>query len=329
MFCIDGPSLGYFCRNKNILILGDFHSPVESVPRQHIIKLLEKVSPVDLYIEDHTYVGRTTELEETYKEQKEKVCDKDKCTRITHDKVKINGRRNHSSLKGVNEYLLTCGRHDVICPLEKNNRVFRVDIRAQTLFKKSDGTILQIEDDRFLKVNENNFINLLLLFQNDYSRQALQIQTGLEKKFISSLIYHIKNLDSVSKRQVFDWWTMRVSDAYPPWINNQKYIFSTEYNRSWTNNTSNRTQLLNLIFGNALMDLSILCLLHVNGAFTDEERRKIFYMGCAHAEVVKEYMKDVMELSFEEAIENEFRLHPVKKTIHFTTSLSEFFRLNV
>ena len=145
---IVGPSIGFgfFDTPFKALILGDYHTPVDdSTPEdpRSILHLLRRWSemPIDVYIEDVKYIGKTTDVEETYAHQRARACVNDTCRPIRIHETGLNGRNNQNTLRGVIEYLFTCGKDDRICPLAPRARVHRIDERAQLIVQKADGRI--------------------------------------------------------------------------------------------------------------------------------------------------------------------------------------------
>jgi hypothetical protein len=318
LYKIVGPSLGYIFSDDvfDLLILGDYHTPVEKKDdcEENILYFLKNATQkhdINIYIEDALYIGKTTDLETNYVRQKQIACDEDTCSPIKPDEVETNGQKG-TSLNGVNDFLMSCGRHDSMCPLERG-RVHRIDIRAQTLVKVND-KIIQILDDRFVKTDPSTFVETMSLFVDNPNPQLIVLKTGLCCKVVKTVCDYVKQLDQNVKEKLFGWWKRQLKESYSPWKLNESFIFSTDYNKMWKEDQDRRHKLLSLIMTNSIMDLSTLCHMFMTGGF---KSKSIVYVGCAHAEMIASFVEYYFGTTPKTAVENEFCLNPVKKHVHF------------
>lgn len=317
VFKVYGPSMAYFSPQRNILLLGDFHDTMDSQnEKQSIYSLISNIKSVmKLFIEDHLYIGATSHLRKIYGEQKRRTCTKKECRPLTSADFKC---EDEPTLRCVNDFVSTCGRDDSICPIKnRKSKILRMDIRAQTLARVNN-EVVQVVDDRNMKFSQKNFQVLLRMFINPYSCQAIALGTGIELKVIKSIAQAFNKMTEEDLLSVTAFWNQMIENKYPPWIKPTEggAIFCEVYNESWEKNEEGRLNLLNLIAGNALLDLYVLCQTHIEQVFDDDNTKKIFYMGCAHVEVLYMYMS-TQGLEFKQSMQNQFRLNPVSKYICF------------
>jgi hypothetical protein len=304
-----------------MLILGDYHTPYDEQASnlRDISKMLETITKhteVDVYIEDVLYIGATTELKIQYEKQKSVACDADTCKRMTWNDFDM---ERECTLKNVNRFLTTCSRDDRICPLQLGN-VYRVDIRAQTLLQKENNDIIQVVDDRSIKIDIHGFTQYMRYFVYHDNSQFVSLTTGIDHKVVKSLLEMLLSLKRKCERQhdmLCAWWLMRIQDSYNPLVLNKRFMFSEDYYGVWQqhrNDEDSQQRVLNTIVGNAIMDLSCIAQLLINDAI--EGKTSLVYVGCAHAEIIAAFFSHHY-VPCEPAIENEFRLNPVKKHVHF------------
>lgn len=330
MSTVSGPSLGYgfFESPFKLLILGDYHttSPENSLP-----SFLEKVSAkhdIDVYIEDVEFIGITSDMANIFAQQRKANCKENVCSPLQSATIHPNGTRTgkENTLRGTIEFLFMCGKDDRICPL-KNGNVYRVDLRAQLLVN-TGGVITQFIDNRAFDVLPSTFVEKMKRFATSCNSQFISIETqlplALTKRVCQVLDELLKSLPKLHS-VLLNWWVEMVETAYSPWLLNESFIFSEEYNAAWKSFGSSREKkkdLLHLISTNALMDLTTIAQMLRNDCMAPG-KRVIVYVGCAHAEIIADFFKKFGIC--ENAIENEFKLKPARKTVHFATDLSAMF----
>lgn len=315
MVIIYGPSLGYIAKKGNvcILILGDKHTPLPETQNENTIHRflqdLSRSTPLSLYIEDVPFIAPTTAMREVYEQQKNKVCTNDVCRPVQADEIDPNGAQGRkSTLQGLNEFLFTCERDSRICPLDKRSSVSRVDQRAQQIIIAQDERVVQVVDDRSFKFDENNceasFVHLCNIVDHRQPQLA-HYQTGISLPFLKVVC---DSLNDVQGNGLFDklksWWQKQVLNTYAPWKKNEDFMFSKEYNLSWTEFPRGRRALLHLIMTNALMDLYCVSKL-IGDRRLDDDGLTVVYLGCAHAESIASFFRYL----------NDFCMYPSKTNV--------------
>lgn len=318
---ISGPSLGYgfFDTPFKLLILGDYHSTSK---KNSLFEFLEKASQknvIDVYIEDAEFVGSTTDLVNTFKSQRDSKCNEHGCSpwqsREMEAQVQAGGK---NTLRGAIEFLFMCGRDHRICPL-KRGTVHRVDLRPRLLVKKANGTVVQMIDDRTFKITPHSFVSCMELFVTNKNPQYICIQTGLSFAVIKracTLIRELWETQPDMYKTLTEWWLHMIRNEYPPWIRVSK-SFSREYNNAWHHyqkEPDQRQNLLHLVTTNCLMDIACIATMLKNEC-TSKGKFGVVYAGCAHAECIADFFQ--LFGPCEEAIENEYKLQPIRKEVHF------------
>lgn len=328
---LSGPSMGYgfFETRFKLLILGDFHTPMETTDLQNSIfdflSTSSRKHSLDIYLEDVPFIGKTTEMETLYRQQKELTCNEDVCHPLKIEQIDVNGTKKEkvSTLRGLVEYLFTCGRDDRICPLSKTN-VHRMDIRAQVLIKKANGEVVQVVDDRGFLLTPGNFTREMTKFKEITQPQVIALHTGVSYPLIKSACSILNALPAPVFQTLFRWWLDKIQNTYAPWVLDPSFVFSREYHRSWAHQTdeTSRRALLHLITTNAIMDLCCIAKMLANNVM-EHGKCSVVYSGCAHAECVADFFKSYGK--HEEALENKNKLQPVTKFVTFSENLRRAF----
>lgn len=326
---ISGPSLGFgfFDTPFKLLILGDYHSGTDV---NSLFEFLEKASQkhsLEVYIEDIEFVGLTTDLINTFRSQKDSKCDKNGCSPWKPHEMKATQSIEKNTLRSAIEFLFMCGRDNRICPLKKGN-VYRVDLRPQLIVKKANGMIVQMIDDRTFSITPETFADCMELFITHKNPQYISMRTRLSFPLIKRVCQILEELYTCNPSMyntLSEWWLKMIHTEYPPWMRVSK-AFSEEYNDAWnyfSKESNQRLNLLHLITTNSLMDITCIATMLKNECMASG-KVGIVYVGCAHAECIADFFRQFGPC--EEAIQNEFRLRPVQKTIHFpSTKLSSTF----
>lgn len=336
MDSISGPSLGYgfFDTPFKLLILGDYHSVGEDhSTSEHncLFSFLQKAShknKIDVYIEDAEFVGYTTDLANTFKSQRDSKCDENGCSawqsQEMERRVQASGK---NTLRGAIEFLFMCGRDLRICPL-KRGVVHRVDLRPRLLVRKADGTVVQMIDDRTFYLTPSNFVDRMQLFVTNSHPQLICMQTGVSfdvAKRVCTIMRELFEAQPEMYKVLTEWWSHMIRNEYPPW-NRVSKSFSQDYNDAWRHyhkQPDQRKNLLHLVTTNSLMDIACIATMLKNECMS-KGKFGVVYVGCAHAECIADFFRRFGVC--EEAVENAYKLRPVRKTIHFPSkSLSSAF----